>query len=238
MSLAESISEILQVVFLTGIRDFIDSGKYPGLRRVEMELIKNYATRLSPIYIDRERKQYEYSKNNFFFGEVPYRVAEEIADILNIGPGDVIYDLGCGRGKLLFFMNLNRKPRHCIGYDLIPTYIRTAQKIIKRLNLNNISFFQKDILEVDLLAASVVLLHGSTFSGRIHREIHEKISHLRPGSRFMSVSVEYHHPRLELFETREFLMGWGRTRAMFYRVVDMPPAEAEDEDETDSRTPG
>jgi SAM-dependent methyltransferase len=214
----DNIKEFLQVLFLSDIRDWIDSAKIPGLRRIEKQLWLRYSLKFSPLYIRFERNRFKYPRNNFFYGEVPYSVARDIAETAEITESDTVYDLGCGRGKFLFFINLYTGAR-CIGIDLLPTYINTALKIADKLDMRNIEFFQEDIFNVELDTASVVMLHGSTFSQELHEAIWEKIDKIKPGSRFITVSMGYNHPRLNLFNKKDYLFSWGKSTAFFYRVL-------------------
>ncbi|MFP4497042.1 MAG: methyltransferase domain-containing protein [Vulcanimicrobiota bacterium] len=218
-SLGVTVKEFFDVLFLPGIRDFIKSGKIPGLRKVEMNYIYHYVLRLAPVYINRDRKNLGYPPNNFFFGETPYNVAEMICNILEVDKKDVVYDLGCGRGKFLFFVNLYCQAR-CIGVDLIRTYIDVANKIIQKLRLKDIYFFQEDILSVNLSTASVILIHGSTFSEDTHQALIKKIKNLKAGTRLVVYSVEYEQERLRKIRSERVMLSWGYTDLHFYEIVD------------------
>jgi SAM-dependent methyltransferase len=214
-----NIIEFFQVLFLSDYNDWREAGKIQGLRKIEKQLWLQYSFKFSPLYIGLEKKRFKYPRNNFFYGEIPYSVARDISEIAGITRNDTVYDLGCGRGKFLFFINLYTGAR-CVGIDLLPTYINTALKIVDNLQMKNIEFFQEDILNVELNTASVVMLHGSTFSWELHDVIWGKIDQLKRGSRFITVSMGYEHPRLKLFRKKEYFFSWGKSTAFFYEVID------------------
>jgi len=219
----EKLKDFFYVFFLTDILDWIESGKVAGLRNVEKELLLSYFVKFTPIYYFLEKKWLKHPENNFFFGEVPYAVSKDIVEVAGINKEDAIYDLGCGRGKFLFFMNLFTGAR-CIGFDLLPVYIKTATKIIEKLKLRRIDFFKKDFLDVDLSSATVVFAHGTTFSMETHHGISDNIRWMKPGSRFISVSIGYDHPCLELMEKKKYFLSWGQTTIFFYKVKKADPS--------------
>jgi SAM-dependent methyltransferase len=213
----EFILESLETVFLVGYRDWQESKSVKDLRNVEKEIFINYFNKSYPLFIRKERKETGYCKFSFTFGETPYPTARIIAQKAEITDKDIIYDLGCGRGKFLFFMNLFTGAR-CIGIDLIPTYIETANKIVEKIGLKRIEFFREDIMGIDLRTATVVMVHGTTFDMDIHDSIKEKIQQLKPGCRLISISVPYSHPRLTLIEKEDLAFSWGKGTMYLYRV--------------------
>jgi SAM-dependent methyltransferase len=59
----------------------------------------------------------------------------EVLDYLRIAPDDVFVDIGCGKGKALFFAAL-RKPRKVVGVELVREHAGQAQQAAQRLSLN------------------------------------------------------------------------------------------------------
>lgn len=220
MILSDFIKYILastEALFLTGIRDWRDSAGVEGLRSVEKELFKHYIFRYSPLYVHQERVKTHYSQDNFTYGEIPYSVGKEIVRIAGITAQDVVYDLGCGRGKFLFFVNIFTGAM-CIGVDLLPTYISIAEKITEKLGLKKIHFFEEDILDVDLRTASVVFIHGTCFCEDLRDGIAQKIDELKSGSRLISITKPFEHPQLKLIEKKTMLISWGLSHIYFYIV--------------------
>lgn len=206
-----------EALFLTGIRDWRNSSSVSGLRSVEVELFKHYIFKYSPLYVHQERIKTHYSQDNFTYGEIPYSVCREMVKISGITERDVVYDLGCGRGKFLFYVNLATGAT-CIGVDLLPTYIAIAEKITDKLGIKKIHFFEEDILDVDLRTASVVFIHGTCFSEELREGIIQKVDELREGTRLISVTKPFEHPHLRLVEKKTLLISWGLSHIYFYIV--------------------
>jgi len=214
----KNLGDWIKAPFVIGLRDWIESAKVPGLRAVEIEFIKNYIVKYSPIYIYRDTRDIVYAKGSFSYGEVSYPVAAEIVREINITENDVFYDLGCGRGKMMFYTRLSTGAT-CIGVDLLPTHINIAEKITNKLVISRLHFFLEDIVNVDLRTGSVVFIHGTTFPDEVHDAVSENIGKMKPGSRFISVSRPYSNPRLELIKKENYFVSWGECTVLFYRVV-------------------
>ncbi len=207
----------IEALFMTPFRDWQDSASITGLRDVEIELYKYYIFKYSPIHVHQDKIQTTYSQSNFTYGEIPHSASKEIVKIAEIKEKDVVYDLGCGRGKFLFFVNLFTGAR-CIGIDLLPTYITIAETICEKLNLRKIHFFEEDILDVDLQTASVVFIHGTSFTENLRDGITQKIDELKNGTRLISVTKPFEHPNLKLDSKKKMLISWGLSDIYFYKI--------------------
>ena len=65
--------------------------------------------------------------------EVPdYTYLRRVRRILNPGPDDVVYDLGCGMGRFICLM-AQRKVRRCVGVELQPQLCDIAQRNARQL---------------------------------------------------------------------------------------------------------
>ncbi|MCD4782922.1 MAG: methyltransferase domain-containing protein [Candidatus Eremiobacteraeota bacterium] len=211
------LDDAIEILILMSFREWREVHRVPGMGKVDFLLFLNYFWRFPSIYIFRERKGLGYPYNNFLYGETPYYTVREIIETAEINENDVVYDLGCGRGKFLFFTRLYTGAR-CIGVDLISTYIKIAQNITEKAEIRNLDFFEEDILNVGLSTATVVFVNGTYFSPETHEGISLNIGKMKPGTRFISSSVEYDNPGLEHFATRDLIFSWARTPVYFYRV--------------------
>lgn len=218
----DKLKAFLHTAFLVGLDDWMEAGKVPGLRAVEFELFKYYVVRFSDVYINRESSRFDYPRQNFVYGEIPYRVARDIVKTASITGEDIVYDLGCGRGKFLFYVNMTTGAG-CFGVDLLPTYIKCADKITTKLKLRDIFFQEEDLVNVDLSDADVVIVHGTCFSRKIHGKIKEKLNRMREGSRLISVTRPYEHPGLKLFDKKKYLLSWGWATIYFYELAQIIP---------------
>jgi len=57
--------------------------------------------------------------------------------ITQLKPSDVLYDLGCGDASLLIYAVQKRKLKHVVGFENMPSRVRTAKKKIIDAGLQN-----------------------------------------------------------------------------------------------------
>lgn len=96
-----------------------------------------------------------------------------------------VLELGCASGNNLIPVAYNYPKTKCVGVDLSSAQLAQARQMSDQLNLKNIRFIQKDILEVekDLGEFDYIIAHG-VFSW-VPEEVQEKIleicqKHLHP----------------------------------------------------------
>ena len=120
--------------------------------------------------------------------EVPW-VATELAivnamlDAAGVGPNDVVYDLGCGDGRIVI-MAAQRGARG-FGMDIDANLIRTANRHAERARVaDRATFAVQDLFATDLSPATVVTLYLSPeFNLKLRPKL---LRELKPGSRVVS----------------------------------------------------
>ncbi len=121
--------------------------------------------------------------------EVPYvstpdEVVAEMLRIANVGKDDVVYDLGCGDGRIVITA---AKMYGCrgVGIDINPERIKESREnAIKARVSDKVQFIQMDLFEADIREASVVTLY--LLSGVNIRLRPKLFRELSPGSRVVS----------------------------------------------------
>lgn len=121
--------------------------------------------------------------------EVPYvstpdEVVAEMLRIANVGKDDVLYDLGCGDGRIVITA---AKMYGCrgVGIDINPERIRESREnAIKAGVSDRVQFIQMDLFEAEIREASVVTLY--LLSGVNLRLRPKLFRELSPGSRVVS----------------------------------------------------
>ena len=114
----------------------------------------------------------------------PYRLVEAMLDVADVGPDDVVYDLGSGDGRIVIAAARDRGATG-IGVEIDPQYIRMA-----RLNAaadgvdDQVTFVQADLFEMDFSDATVVALYLSEPLNIRLRPI--LLEQLKPGVRIVS----------------------------------------------------
>lgn len=114
----------------------------------------------------------------------PQSVVERMLELAQVRPGEVVYDLGCGDGRILVTA-VQRFKAKAVGVELSPTLAKAAIENIRKLGLQEMaSVVQGDMREVDLSPADVVTLYLMT---EANDEIKPRLEkYLKPGARVVS----------------------------------------------------
>ncbi len=104
--------------------------------------------------------------------------------LAQLAPGDVVYDLGCGDGRVVIEA-ARRSGARGVGVDLDPKLVRRAQARAAEAGVSErVSFRTQDLFATDVHDASVVLLF---LWPEINRRLLPKLlAELRPGTRIVS----------------------------------------------------
>jgi len=143
---------------------FINSGNFTGGKLLAQE--ENKPKRLAP------------------FVPTPMDVVEKMLELAGVKPGDVVYDLGCGDGRIVV-MAAEKYGVRGVGVDYNPERVAEARERIRMSGVEKlVRIIQGDALKVDLSEATVVTLYLTTDGNEAVRPNLEK--YLKPGSRVVS----------------------------------------------------
>lgn len=132
------------------------------------------------------------------FVPTPLPVVYMMLELAKIKETDVVYDLGCGDGRIVIAA-AKRYGAHGVGIELDPSLIRAAQASAKVEGVERLVEFRKeDATKADIRKATVVALYLLPESNEILRDRLEQ--QLRPGS--IVVSHNYRIPGWENKEVR------------------------------------
>lgn len=111
-------------------------------------------------------------------------VVDEMLRLAALVPGDVLYDLGCGDGRIVVSAALRHGVRG-VGVDLDPDRIREARANAARAGVSDrVTFIEGDLFATDLSDATVVTLYlGQEVNLRVRPKL---VRELRPGARIIS----------------------------------------------------
>jgi len=117
------------------------------------------------------------------FVATPQDVVERMLEMAGVTKNDVLYDLGCGDGRIL--VTAARKYGcKAVGYDLDPLRLEEARRNAARHGVSHlVTIARKDVLKVDLREATVVTLYLGT---EINARLIPQLERLRPGARIVS----------------------------------------------------
>jgi cyclopropane fatty-acyl-phospholipid synthase-like methyltransferase len=114
----------------------------------------------------------------------PQPVVERMLEAAGVKPGETVYDLGCGDGRILITA-AERFRAKGVGIELSPRLVKQAQEMVRKRGLQNwITILEGDLLEADVSGADVVTLYLLTSS---NARLQRKLEHaLKPGARVVS----------------------------------------------------
>jgi SAM-dependent methyltransferase len=146
----------------------------------------------------------------------PADVVDRMLALANVSSSDVVYDLGCGDGRIVVAAAKKYGAR-AVGFDIDPDRIRESEANAKAAGVEHlVSFKQQDILTVDLSPASVVTLYLlSEWNLRLRPAL---TSQLKPGSRV--VSHAFTMGDWEPEKTEVFTDSGGSPRSLYRWIVD------------------
>ncbi len=114
----------------------------------------------------------------------PYHVVERMLELAKIKPGDKVYDLGCGDGRILISAVQLYKAQ-AVGVEISDKLANETEARIHRLGLDGqAKVIHGDLLDVDFSDADVVTIYLLTASNEQIRPRLEK--YLKPGARVVS----------------------------------------------------
>ena len=119
----------------------------------------------------------------------PQNVVERMLEMANLKPGETVYDLGSGDGRVLV-MAAKKFGAKAVGIELSPTLVKTAEANLRKENLgpDQATVQQGDALEADFSKADVVVVYFLTEGNEKLRPRLEKL--LKPGARVVAHDFE------------------------------------------------
>ncbi|NLC08925.1 MAG: class I SAM-dependent methyltransferase [Gammaproteobacteria bacterium] len=105
-------------------------------------------------------------------------------DLAEVTSKDILYDLGCGDGRIVVAAAMHRNTRG-IGIDMDPARIADAMEYAGNAGVEYmVNFFEGDLLEADFSQATVVTLY---LLDLVNVELRPRLlDELRPGTRIVS----------------------------------------------------
>ena len=118
------------------------------------------------------------------FVATPPDVISRMLQFGQVGPSDVVYDLGCGDGRIVIAAAEAYGARG-VGVDIDPQRIDEARRNARAAGVEHlVSFRVQDALETDVSEATVVTLYlVASLNARLRPRL---MTQLRPGARIVS----------------------------------------------------
>lgn len=119
------------------------------------------------------------------FVPTPPEVVSEMLRQAGVNSKDVLYDLGCGDGRIVVTAAKELKVRRAVGVDIDPKRIEESNENARQAGMTGkVTFLQKDLFDIDLRDATVVSLY---LLPSVNLKLRPKLlKELKPGSRIVS----------------------------------------------------
>jgi SAM-dependent methyltransferase len=114
----------------------------------------------------------------------PARVVERMLALADVKAGDVVYDLGCGDGRIVIAA-VKRPGVRGVCVDISPVRIQESRQNARKEGVDDrIRFLERDLFKVPLAEATVVTLYLlPELNARLRPRLR---AHLRKGARVVS----------------------------------------------------
>ncbi|MFQ6076900.1 MAG: SAM-dependent methyltransferase [Candidatus Bathyarchaeia archaeon] len=91
-------------------------------------------------------------------------VVRRMLEVAQVGSDDVVYDLGCGDGRILFTAVREFGAKRAVGYELRDDLYRKVVREIESQGLRGrVRVLNRDLFDADITEATVITLYLTTF---------------------------------------------------------------------------
>ncbi|MFA5879938.1 MAG: methyltransferase domain-containing protein [Candidatus Margulisiibacteriota bacterium] len=160
-------------------------------------------------YIQEKNKTGIKDIGELTYGETPYFSLAKVFKSIPIKKTDIFYDLGCGRGKLVFFVRKNYGIPS-FGVDIIPTFIKVANKFAQIKKLKNIAFFEDDLKVFDFSKGTIFFMAWTCLNITTSKKITENLAKIPKTSFVITTSAPLNHPDFTITKKFKVLFTWGK----------------------------
>jgi SAM-dependent methyltransferase len=113
----------------------------------------------------------------------PHDVVAEMLKLARVGEGDLLYDLGCGDGRIAIAAARDLGAR-AVGFDIDPRLVELARANVAAAGVGHLVRIElADIFDLDLRPASVVTLY---LLQALNDRLVPQLRRLDPGTRIVS----------------------------------------------------
>jgi SAM-dependent methyltransferase len=134
--------------------------------------------------LEREAKS-EWDKDqhvDIVYVPTPQKVVDKMLEVAKVTSSDVVYDLGCGDGRIV--VTSAKQGAKATGFDIDPNRVSEARVHVKSANVeSSASIKWANVFSVDLSPATVVTLY---LLPELNVRLIPQLEKLKPGSRIVS----------------------------------------------------
>jgi SAM-dependent methyltransferase len=121
------------------------------------------------------------------FVPTPQEAVERMLALAEIKPGELVYDLGCGDGRIVVTAAKKFGVR-AVGVDIDPERVAESRENVRTNNVGHlVTILHADIFDLDLSKADVVTLY---LLPSLNVKLMPQLRKLKPGSRIVSYEFD------------------------------------------------
>ena len=122
------------------------------------------------------------------FVPTPQVVVDEMLRLANVGPNDVVYDLGSGDGRIVITAARKFGAR-AVGIELDHHLLIQSEESARQANVEkSVKFVQQDFFKTDFSEATVVTMY---LLSPVMRRLRERMLQLKPGTRLVAHDFDF-----------------------------------------------
>ena len=122
-------------------------------------------------------------KPDVVYVPTPQPVVDRMLEMAELKKGDIVYDLGCGDGRILVTA-AKKYGVKAYGFDINPVRVKESLENVKKNKVEHLVTVKKaDIFKLDLRKANVVTLY---LLPSLNVRLMPQLEKLKPGSRIVS----------------------------------------------------
>jgi SAM-dependent methyltransferase len=117
------------------------------------------------------------------FVPTPQKVVDRMLELAEVKPGDVVYDLGCGNGRIVVTA-AKKYGVKAYGFDINPERVKESLENVRDNHVEDlVTISQEDIFTLDLSKASVITLY---LLPSLNVKLMPQLAKCKPGTRIVS----------------------------------------------------
>lgn len=121
------------------------------------------------------------------FVPTPQEAVEKMLEAAEIKKGDILYDLGCGDGRIVVTA-AKKYGAKAIGIDIDPERVKESRENVRTNGVSDlVTIKQADIFQEDISSANVVTLY---LLPSLNVKLIPQLEKLKPGSRIVSYQFD------------------------------------------------
>ena len=178
-----------------------------------------------------DKKKDEKTGPDCVYVPTPHDIVEKMLEMAKVKKEDVVYDLGCGDGRIVVQA---AKKRGCrgVGYEIVPELAQQARDNAKENGVEKlVTIKEEDLFEADLSEATVLPMY---LLPSMLTELKPKLAKLKPGTRI--ISHDYAIKGVEADETVK-LESKETGAEVWLMLYTLPFKEAKDKSDADDEAP-